>query len=96
MSMPARRTLKATVVYARPDRQWVVAVELEEGATIADALERSGLRDLCPELAQGMPDTGIFHHRLPPQTPVRDGERIEIYRPLEIDPKEARRRRARR
>ncbi len=94
MSRPARPYLQATVVYARTDRQWVVPVQMEPGATIAEAVERSGLLRLCPELAEGVLDVGVFHRRRALQSPLSDGERIEIYRPLRIDPKRARRLRA--
>lgn len=87
--------VRATVVYARPDRQWVVEVELDLGATLGEAFERSGLRQACPELAAGLPPMGVFHRRYPPETPIEDGERIEIYRPLQIEPMAARRLRGR-
>jgi hypothetical protein len=86
--------LRATVVYARAERQWLVELELTPGATIRDALVRSGLLEQCAELAGAEPAAGIFHRRLPLETPVRDGDRIEIYRPLQLDPMEARRLRA--
>jgi uncharacterized protein len=86
----------ATVVYARPDRQWVIELELEPGTTLGEAFERSGLRQACPELATGLPPMGVFHRPYPPDTPVEDGERIEIYRPLQIEPMAARLLRGRR
>jgi putative ubiquitin-RnfH superfamily antitoxin RatB of RatAB toxin-antitoxin module len=86
--------IRATVVYARADRQWVVEVGLEPGATLAEAVRRSGLLEQCPELGAAPPALGVCHRRLAPETAVRDGDRIEIYRPLQIDPKEARRLRA--
>jgi uncharacterized protein len=92
--MSAGARLRVEVVYATPERQWVVAVELETGATLADALARSGLRETCPELAAGPVELGVFHRRQAPQTPLADGDRVEIYRPLQVDPKEARRLRA--
>jgi hypothetical protein len=94
VSAPPARRLKASVVYARPDRQWVVEVEMPAGATLAETVERSGLRERCPELAAGPLQLGVFHRRRDGASALRDGERIEIYRPLTADPKEARRRRA--
>jgi len=86
--------LQATVVYARPDQQWVVPVELPAGATLGEAVERSGLLRLCPELAGAALELGVFHRRCAPQAALRDGDRVEIYRPLQIDAKQARRLRA--
>ncbi len=91
----AQQTLRATVVYARPERQWVIEIALPEGATLADALRESGLLASCPELAATPPVLGLAHRRLAAHTPLRNGDRVEVYRPLQIDPKEARRLRAR-
>lgn len=91
---PGTGEIRATVVYARPDRQWVVELVLPAGATLADAVRAAGLEAQCPELAALRAEVGVFHRRLPPHSAVRDGDRIELYRPLQIDPKEARRLRA--
>lgn len=71
-----------------------VELELADGATLADALLASGLAErhgLSPETA----DAGIWGRVRPPQTVLRDGDRVELYRPLTVDPKEARRQRYR-
>jgi putative ubiquitin-RnfH superfamily antitoxin RatB of RatAB toxin-antitoxin module len=88
--------LQATVVLALPGRQWVVDVALAPGATLGDAVRASGLlAQLSGPGPEGeLPPLGLFHRRRDPQTPLREGDRIEIYRPLSIDPKEARRLRA--
>lgn len=86
--------IRATVVYASEQRQWAVGVELEPGATVQVAIERSGLLEALPQLRSQPLEVGIFHRRCGMDAPVRDGDRIEIYRPLQIDPKEARRLRA--
>jgi putative ubiquitin-RnfH superfamily antitoxin RatB of RatAB toxin-antitoxin module len=78
--------LRVEVVDALPGRQVLVAVELEEGATVRMALE-----------AAGMPRphaVGIFGKRATLDAALADGDRVEVYRPLRADPKEARRRRA--
>ena len=62
------------------------------GMTVANVLEQSGLLDSYPELV-GMP-VGIFSRAVPLDTPVKSGDRIEIYRPLTLDPMETRRQRA--
>ena len=77
--------MKVEVVYALPDKAEVVSLRLPDGATVADALAASGL---------GGNAFGIFGREVPAGHPLRDGDRVEIYRPLAADPKEARRRRA--
>jgi len=80
-------SLKVEVVYALPERIELVALELPAGATAADALRASGLADKASAI-------GIFGKRVDPATPLADGDRVEIYRALRLDPKDARRRRA--
>ncbi len=82
------------MVYARADRQWMVSVEVEAGATVQRAIECSGLLDQAPELRTGALDVGLFHRPCPLDTAVQPGDRIEIHRPLLVDPKQARRVRA--
>ena len=72
------------------ERQEVVLVELDEGARAVDAIRESRLGLLHPEIDAVNPSTGIFGRRVPPETPLRDGDRVEIYRPLVTDPKAAR------
>ncbi|KTD23317.1 RnfH family protein [Legionella londiniensis] len=64
-------------------------IELPEGATIRDALQQSGIHRVHPE-TNNYP-VGIFAQKLPLDTPLKTGDRIEIYRPLALDPKEKRR-----
>ncbi len=86
--------LRIEVVYALRNRQEVVPVELEEGATAIDALKASGLAARHRETDPGAPAMGIFGRRVLPSAPLKDGDRLELYRPLRLDPKEARRARA--
>jgi hypothetical protein len=80
------------VVYALPGRQVVRRIELPEGSTVGDAIEASGLGREFPEIDPGL--VGIFGKRVRADARLRDGERVELYRPLQADPKEVRRRRA--
>jgi uncharacterized protein len=80
------------VAYARPDRQDVVRVALAEGMTALGAVEASGLRELHRELADRALDLGIFGQAVPPDRLLKNGDRVEIYRALATDPREARRR----
>jgi putative ubiquitin-RnfH superfamily antitoxin RatB of RatAB toxin-antitoxin module len=82
--------MKVEVVYARPEGAQVVKMELPAGATVKDALTLSGLN---LDLQKGA--FGVFGKRTALDHPLTDGDRVEIYRPLAMDPKEARRRRAR-
>ena len=71
-----------------------VEVELAAPATALDALRASGVLERCPELAGGAMSVGIWGRAASPQTIVRDGDRVELYRPLVRDPQQARRLRA--
>ena len=86
--------IRVTVVYAQPQRQWLQPVEMPSGATVQLAIERSGLLQAIPELRLEAIEVGIFHRRCGLDAPLRDGDRVELYRPLRLDPKEARRLRA--
>jgi putative ubiquitin-RnfH superfamily antitoxin RatB of RatAB toxin-antitoxin module len=85
--------MRVEVVYALPDRADVSVLELPPGATVQDALAASGVaaRHAALDLSQ----VGIFGRRVAPDAVLSDGDRVEVYRPLPLDPKEARRRRAR-
>ena len=82
------------VAYARPDRQWVVRVPLQDGLTALGAVAASGLLEECPELAAQPLVLGIYGQRVDAATVLRDADRVEIYRPLRNDPRDARRRAA--
>jgi uncharacterized protein len=80
--------LRVEVVRALAASQRVVSVELSPGATARDAVRAAGVDQPYAAL-------GRFGKRIEPGTPLRDGDRVELLRPLFADPKEARRRRAR-
>lgn len=82
------------VAYARPDRQRLVTVDLAAGATARDAVHASGLANEFPEIDVERVPLGVFGRACAGDTVLRAGDRVEIYRPLQVDPKEARRRRA--
>jgi putative ubiquitin-RnfH superfamily antitoxin RatB of RatAB toxin-antitoxin module len=82
------------VACALPDRQRVYRVEVGKGATVMQAIEASGVRWDEPGLVVDPQRLGVFARKAGPDTVLRDGDRVEIYRPLTLDPKEARRRRA--
>ncbi|MHB1948366.1 MAG: RnfH family protein [Gammaproteobacteria bacterium] len=82
------------IAYARPDQQKILSVEVKEGATIEEAIDRSGILEIFPEIDLTKQKVGIFSQIKKLTDRVKEGDRIEIYRPLLIDPKEARRKRA--
>jgi putative ubiquitin-RnfH superfamily antitoxin RatB of RatAB toxin-antitoxin module len=92
--MPESPRIRVSVVYAEPGRVFDAAFDLPTGATVADAVERSGIREKHPGIDIREDHLGIFSRKASPATVLRDGDRVEIYRPLKIDPKQARRRRA--
>jgi len=94
MAKSPTEAIRVVVVYARAQQQWVQPVQLPPGATVQMAIERSGLLPAMPELRLEAIEVGIFHRRCGLDAPLRDGDRVEIYRPLQLDPKEARRMRA--
>lgn len=82
------------VAYALRERQALVAVEIEEGATIEEAVRRSGILKTFPEIELQRAKVGIFGRPVALDERMREGDRVEIYRPLIADPKEVRRRKA--
>lgn len=86
--------LRIEVVYAKPQRQARYAVELQEGATVRAAIERSGVLSEFPEIDLARNRVGISGRLVALGAPLSDRDRVEILRPLAADPKETRRRRA--
>lgn len=83
------------VVYAQPARQTLMALTVPVNTTAYEAILRSGVASSHPEIELAAVKIGIFGKRVPPGTVLKNGDRVEIYRPLTADPKEARHRRAR-
>ncbi|MDR2637507.1 MAG: RnfH family protein [Zoogloeaceae bacterium] len=82
------------VVYALPDKQEIVPLDLPAGSTLGDAVEASGLAGKYPRIDLASGKFGIFSKLAKTDTPLRDRDRVEIYRPLIADPKTARAARA--
>lgn len=85
--------MRVSVVYCTREDAWTREVELADGRTLRDAIEQSGVLAAHPALARGDFSVGVFGRAQPPEAQARDGDRIEIYRPLLVDPKDARRHR---
>lgn len=90
------RNASIEVAYALPAKQRLVRVLVPEGTTMRQAVELSGIIADFPELDAAHSSMGIFGKIVakPDEHIVKDGDRVEIYRPLIADPKEARKRRA--
>lgn len=86
--------MKVEVAYARPDVQVILEVDVPEGATVEEAIRRSGILERFPEIDLSSQKVGVFAKVAPLSQPLREWDRVEIYRPLIADPKAARRQRA--
>jgi putative ubiquitin-RnfH superfamily antitoxin RatB of RatAB toxin-antitoxin module len=93
--VPAPGVLRIEVVYALSDRQSRVRLELPPGATVGDALEAVCDREPFAGLELATLPVGIYGERVGRERVLADHDRVEIYRPLLLDPVEARRRRSR-
>ena len=80
---------------ASAGRAFETTLALPKPATALDAIRASGLFERHPELGLGEPLIGIWGRACAPDTVLADGDRVEVYRPLTMDPNEARRLRAR-
>lgn len=85
------------VVYALPHKQYKISVAMSEGGTALDALRLSDLQAYMPETDLLQLDMGIYSRLLdgrssptPAEYVMRDGDRLELYRPLQLDPNKAR------
>lgn len=85
--------IRVEVAYADPRRQFSRIVELAAGSTVADALAASGILAQLPGFVPA--GIGVFGQPVESDTRLRDGDRVELYRPLRIDPKQSRRNRVR-
>ena len=86
--------ISVEVVYATSEQQNLCKVDVLPNATIAEAIAASGLLQQFPEIDLEQQRVGVFGERLDLQHRLTEGDRVEIYRPLQVDPKEARRLRA--
>ena len=87
-------TIKVEVAYALPDKQSLLALDVPAGTTALQAAEQSALADKYDELVLADAKLGIFGKVVAPSQVLREGDRVEIYRPLIADPKEVRKARA--
>jgi len=90
----ASATIKVEVAYALPDKQSLLALDVAAGTTALQAAEQSALADEYDDLVLADAKLGIFGKVVAPTQVLREGDRVEIYRPLIADPKEVRKARA--
>jgi putative ubiquitin-RnfH superfamily antitoxin RatB of RatAB toxin-antitoxin module len=86
--------LRVTVVYVRPNLTFECQLRLKAPASVGEAIEASGILSEIAELQSHRLEVGVFSRRCAPSELLHDGDRVEVYRPLALDPKQARRRRA--
>ncbi len=86
--------IRAEVAFAMPESQVLIAVRLAPGSDVEAALDVSGIYELFPDQDLRSCATGIWGREVPRTWLLRNGDRVELYRPLRVDPREARRERA--
>lgn len=86
--------LRIEVAFATPERQQTVAIEVPRGTTIAEAVASSGLAAAFPTFDFHALPKGVWGQKQPESHTVKEGDRVEIYRPLIKQPMDARRERA--
>jgi hypothetical protein len=96
MADGAEETMEIELVYALPDSQITESLRVRPSTTLAQALSKSCVVVRHPDVATGSLAIGIWGRRAEPTAVLREYDRIEFYRPLVADPKQARRIRARR
>lgn len=79
--------MKIAITYALPQRQILLDIELPDGATIQDAINRSGILKQFPDINLEMQKVGIYGKVGKLDTVLNDGDRVELYRPITCDPK---------
>lgn len=80
------------VAFAMPDKQWLRALTIPATKIAGAAIDECGVREAFPGFDFDACEIGVWGHEIKRSALLRDGDRIEIYRALELDPREARRR----
>lgn len=86
--------IQVEVVYGTPTKQKILTFTVENGTTVEQAIEQSGIKDIFNEIDLSVNKVGIWNRAAKLSDEVQDLDRIEVYRPLIADPKEVRKRRA--
>jgi len=88
------RKINVEVAYATSTQQVIRNLFVEAGTSVAEAIEQSGILEQFPDIDLSINKVGLFGELIELDANIHDGDRVEIYRPLTIDPKQARKRRA--
>ncbi len=94
MPQSSNDKLDIEVVYATPHREIIIALQLRRGSTANDAIARSGILQRAPDIDLTKNKIGVYGKIVAMDYQLNQYDRVEIYRPLSIDPKEIRRLRA--
>lgn len=86
--------IEVEVVYGKTGAARVIKQQVANNATLREAIEQSGILEMFPEIDLDRTKVGIFSKKRDLRHVLQAGDRVEIYQPLRVDPKEARRRRA--
>lgn len=86
--------MEIEVAYATPERQVLISFTVQEGCSVAEAIEQSGIQAEFPGMTVAPGAVGVFSQKVSLDHVLREGDRVEIYRPLIADPKEMRKQRA--
>ena len=92
--MSDEQKMNVEVAYALPHSQRIVELSVAAGTTAREAVIQSGIDKSYPEIDLQAADLGVFGKSVKDAYELQSGDRVEIYRPLEIDPKESRKQRA--
>lgn len=84
--------MKVGIAYALPQQQVWMTIEVPDGVTVKEAIERSGILRQFPDIDLGQQKVGIFSKLTRLDAVLEDGDRVEIYRPVTCDPKTVRKR----
>lgn len=84
--------MHVSVVYALPEKQTWLRLEVEEGTTVSEAIALSGILEKCPEIDLDKQKVGVFGKLSKPDVVLNEGDRVEIYRQITADPKTVKRR----
>ena len=86
-------TINLEVVYPLSEKQEIITIKMPAGTSARQAIEASGILQKHPEIDLGKNKLGVFAKLVKPDAPLRDRDRVEIYRPLIANPKEVRKQR---
>jgi putative ubiquitin-RnfH superfamily antitoxin RatB of RatAB toxin-antitoxin module len=88
------KNLSIEITYALPDKQTLLSLSVKQPCTVKEAIEQSGILVTHTDIDLGQNKVGIWYKTTKLDTQLKEGDRIEIYRPLIADPKEVRKLRA--